>query len=492
MRAITGWLRRTRPLVSGVRGRTALAAAAVVALVLVGGVLAMLALLRGQLLGALDDSLSQAATARAELVNQGAQPGSLVDIAGDESMIWIGTGDGEALAVGGRYQPVAAPVVEHSGQPVTVIVEVVEQEPNGPGEREDNEMRVVRADTDTGVVVMVGTELEVVDETVERFGRLFLVATPVMVALVFILTWAAVGRALQPVERIRAETEEIGGRDLSRRVPLPQSSDEIRLLAETMNDMLGRLEAHQRGRQRFTADASHELKSPVANIRVLLDTHRVTDPAWLTLRSNLDREVDRLRSLIDNLLFLAAHDENRDQAVGSVEPTERVAVDDLLFAEAEILAATTRHRVDLSGVGPAIVTGHAGDLTRLVRNLVDNAARHATTTVRLACRQLDSGQRSVAGGEVVLEVADDGPGVDPGDRERIFDRFSRLDDGRDRDQGGTGLGLAIVRAVAEHHGADIEVRFSDESERTGSRFIVVFPDRADVRDGDGTGAAFAH
>ena len=188
------------------------------------------------------------------------------------------------------------------------------------------------------------------------------------------------------------------------------------------------------------------------------------DAEWPALRQRMGGELDRLRSLIDNLLFLAAHDEHGSMTV----PSTRVALDDLLFAEAEMVAATTSMGIDVAGVGPALVTGSTGHLQRMLRNLVDNAARHAHSTVILACTQADDGT-------VTVVVADDGPGVAPADRERIFERFTRLDEARDRTIGGTGLGLAIVDAVAKDHGAAVTIDYTDPDTATGARFTVTFP-----------------
>lgn len=226
-----------------------------------------------------------------------------------------------------------------------------------------------------------------------------------------------------------------------------------------MNSMLDRLEAHERSLRQFSADASHELKSPIANVRALVDTTELNDPEWSQVRSRLTGETDRLRDLVDNLLFLAASSGGRRR-----RPPAPVDLDDLVFDEAELLASTTAVSVDLSGIEPVQVLGDRGDLQRLVRNLADNAARHASGRVRFTT--------STTGSMVELRVADDGDGIAEEDRGRVFERFTRLDEARARDDGGSGLGLSIVRQIAEYHDGSITVGTADLG---GAEFRVVLP-----------------
>ena len=445
----------------GIRGRSALLAAATAAAVLVAGSLAMLWLFRTQLVDNQDQALSQAAASRIELLDSGAAPESLV---GGQTMVWIGSSDGTTLARGGSYQPVGNPLPTAHGRAETL--ELTVEETHSPGEVETERLRVVSMVSTADLVVVVGDETETVDQAVGRMAGLLGAAVPLMVLTVLGTTWLVVGRALNPVERIRSEAAAIGGGDLDRRVPIPSTDDEVRNLAETMNEMLDRLEAHDEGLRRFTADASHELKSPVANLRVLLDTGHLDDPGWTPLQQRLTHELDRLRALIDNLLYLATNNDG-----GSRTATQSVAIDDLLFAEAETVTATSELKVDVGGVGPAIVTGRRADLQRMMRNLVGNAVRHASTTVSFSCHQDD------ASGHVVASIADDGAGIELHQRDVIFERFTRLDEARDRDSGGTGLGLAIVKAVAEDHQASIAVSFADEAAKSGTRFTITFPAR---------------
>jgi signal transduction histidine kinase len=212
-----------------------------------------------------------------------------------------------------------------------------------------------------------------------------------------------------------------------------------------MNRMLSRLEASQAMQRRFVSDAAHELRSPVASIRqhaeVAIehpDHASLGDLAEVVHRENL-----RVEHLVDDLLLLA----RLDEAAPGVE--EQVDLDDLVLAEAARLGATTGLTVETGAISAARVVGSPIELGRVVRNLADNAARHARSTVMFTLRIEDD--------RVVLTVDDDGAGIDPDDRARVFDRFVRLDDARSRDGGGAGLGLAIVRAVAQAHGGTASI-----------------------------------
>jgi len=308
--------------------------------------------------------------------------------------------------------------------------------------------------------VLVGRTLDDVREARSATVPLLVIGVPVLTFVVGFVTWWITGRALRPVESIRVEVESISGGALDRRVPEPNTSDEIARLAKTMNRMLARLQASQRRQRRFVADAAHELRSPVASIReqseVALahpEISSLPDLAEVVHRENL-----RVERLVDDLLLLARLDENA-QAV-----SEQVDLDDVVLAEAARLRSSTSLTVTTNHVGAARVLGDPSAMDRVVRNLLENAARHAETTVSLSVEE--------RGGWAIVGVDDDGPGVDPDDRERVFDRFVRLDAARTRDDGGTGLGLAIVRAVAETHGGDVTV---GDSPLGGARFEVRVP-----------------
>ncbi len=449
-----------------------LLAAAVVAVALAIGAVGLLAVYRNQLMSSLDSTLSQQVTDRIRLLESGNPAESLATALEEESMVWIGFGDGTAIVTGGSLLPIENPIPPTIGVVATFDLFVEEIHPDESYiEREESAIRMASGATTDGVIVLTGAEVETVDNAVAAIGRLFALGLPPMVALVAALSWVTTGRALKPVEDIRSKAAEISGTSLAGRVPVPDSGDEVAHLATTMNAMLERIESHEYSLRQFTADASHELKSPVANLRALVDTANLDDERWPILQRQLVGESERLKDLVENLLFLASHEAGRSPG----KPVA-VALDELLFVEAELVAATGAVTVDLSEVAPAEVTGSATDLARLVRNLVDNAARHATSKIALSIDAeqgpADGEQTSTAA--ISLVIGDDGTGIEPEDRQRVFERFARIDDARTRGDGGSGLGLAIVRQIADSHGATVEIGTSPLG---GAEFRVRFPSR---------------
>ena len=262
------------------------------------------------------------------------------------------------------------------------------------------------------------------------------------------LSWAMTSRTLRPVVSMRDQVNDITANDLSLRIPVPQGDPDLAKLADTFNDMLERVEAAMSEQRRFISDASHELKSPVAATRIMLEAARSHPEAidHKALLGDLTYENERMGGIVGNLLLLAQHDES-----GLRVERHPLDLGDLLFEEASALKARSSLRVDVSGIGPVVCTADGSMIRRAVRNLLDNAARYAASTVKVSCISED--------GRVHIVVSDDGPGVAEADRERIFGRFVRLEEGRSRKQGSTGLGLAVVRTIAEDHGGT--ARFAD-------------------------------
>ena len=323
--------------------------------------------------------------------------------------------------------------------------------------------RVVGDGPNEGAVLHLAQNSDDLNETVRGLAVALATAVPIVVAALGALIWWLVGRALQPVEAIRSEVAVITGTDLERRVPVPPRDDEIARLATTMNDMLDRLAASAERQRRFVADASHELRTPITRIRteveVDINQPEHADPP-ATNRLVLD-ETETLQRLIDDLLHLARSDDNAKQ-----HQPRPVDFDDIVLQEVRRRRPTARVAIDANGVSGAHMQGDPDQLTRLVRNLLDNAIRHADREVILTLGEAASTNT------ITFTVADDGPGVPIDNRERIFERFARVDDARTRNDGGTGLGLAIVRDIAERH--DGTVRY-DETSTTGARFVVVVP-----------------
>jgi signal transduction histidine kinase len=303
-----------------------------------------------------------------------------------------------------------------------------------------------------------------VQRSIDAVTQALWVLLPGLVGFVALASWWLAGRALRPVEAIRSEAESISGETIDRRLPEPDSGDEIGRLARTMNDMLDRLESSARRQRQFVSDASHELRSPVAAIRTDLEValHEGDRADWPAVARAVLGEEARLETLLGDLLVLASDDETSSPGpkAGPVD------VADLVAEEAargrRVPVAVDRPSGDRDGA--FVVVGVASRLQRALANLVDNAARYAASTVRLSV--------SRHGDRVRVVVDDDGPGVPAIDRERIFERFARLDDSRARDRGGAGLGLAVVRSVATRHGGYV---WADAGPLGGARFTIELP-----------------
>jgi len=280
-----------------------------------------------------------------------------------------------------------------------------------------------------------------------------------------VVAWLLVGRSLAPVEAIRGEVEEISSTELHRRVPTPGGTDELARLAATMNEMLGRLERGQSRQRQLVADTSHELRSPIASIRqhaeVALAHPERTTPSELA--DTVLAESLRLARLVDDLLLLARADEHT-----LALERRSLDLDDLVLDAARALRGYDHLEVDATGVSGGRVRGDPDGLRRMVSNLAENAGRHARG--RVAFSVVEDGD------EVRLRVEDDGPGIAPADRDRVFERFVRLDAARARDAGGSGLGLAIVAELVEAHGGSTVI---GESPLGGAMVEVRLPRATD-------------
>lgn len=441
-----------------VRVRTTLAAVVVVAVAVGAGAV----LLVGALRSALIEDLEASAERRAAEVAAGLPDGdgSVLAVSdADEEMVQVVAEGGEVVAasdnIAGRD-----PVVPVSMDDSATAEVVLDDEPE--------DVLVVAEDVEVGgrrLVVLVGRAVDDVAESTATVRSLLWVGGPLLVAVVAVTTSLVVGRALAPVARIRREVEEISFSQMHRRVPVPKTRDEIARLASTMNGMLTRLDDGQDRQRRFVADASHELRSPVASLRqhaeVALAHGDRIDAGQLA--EVVLAESTRMQRLVDDLLLLARADE------GSLQRVRRpVDLDDVVFAEARRLRDLGVVRVDTSTVGAARVHGDEVPLGRVVRNLADNAARHAASSVAFALE--------TRGADVVLHIDDDGAGIPAADRQRVLERFVRLDEGRSRDAGGAGLGLAIAAEVVAAHGGTVAVA---DSPLGGARITVHLPALSD-------------
>lgn len=401
--------------------RVTLAAVLVLGIALVAGALVLVALLGSVLTGQVCADARQRATQLATPASVTASPSTGTEL------VQVIDRSGRVI---GSAQRLASPGPD-----------CVKAEPPGYGE----DFVFAAAAVESGGEVIVGRPLVDVLDSTRFVSRVLVVGVPLMMLIVGGVTWVVTGRVLAPVTAIRREVDEITATELHRRVPAVRK-DEIGLLARTMNRMLDRLQRSHESRQRFVSDASHELRSPIAAIRQnaeVAQTHpdstTVSELAATVLAEDL-----RMQQLVDDLLLLARSDEDHTEP-----PRTPVDLDDLVFAEAERLHSATDLTIDTSAVSAGQVLGDEAALARMVHNLADNAARHALSAITFSLTESD--------GTVLLAVSDDGPGIPPEDRARVFDRFVRLNSARTRDTGGTGLGLAIVAEVINHHHGTIHV-----------------------------------
>jgi signal transduction histidine kinase len=452
--------------VGTVRVRMTLLAVLIVAVALVLGAGGLVLSLRRSL----TDEIRRSAQLRAVDVAAALESGTAVDsllLAGDdESFVQVIHSSGAVVAASpnlthriavGAVAPGDARRIDH--------VSVTEHEPGtrAPEVEEEDFLVAARAagTGSAGVVVLAGRSFDIVDEAAGALTGVLVVGVPTLLVVLGASAWALVGRALAPVEAMRRQVDAITSSVLDRRVAEPPGTDEVARLATTLNSMLARLEHAQQRQQRFVSDASHELRSPLAAIRhhaEVAAAHPETTPVD-ELAAEVVGEAERLQQLVDDLLLVARVDE-QTLGVGRQE----VDVDDLALDEARRLRDTTGLRIDTSGVAAGRVLGDRALLARALRNLGENAARHARTVVALTVEE--------SGGMVRLAVEDDGPGIPPTERTNVFERFVRLDDARARDTGGTGLGLAIVREVATTHGGTVA---SGDSALGGARIEIALP-----------------
>ncbi len=364
---------------------------------------------------------------------------------------WIGSANGSEKVVGPHGRPFPQAVAaEHNvwfvGDRVIDVIQIP-----------------LESDRNPGFLVAAGPG-GAIEQSVHTLTSTLWWTLPALIALVALVAWAVTGRALRPVEVIRSEVTAITHSSLDRRVSEPRAQDEVGRLARTMNQMLDRLQGASDSQRQFVSDASHELRSPVAAIRAtgevaLAHPNRSDWPA--VVRRMLDED-DRMEKIVGDLLDLARGEEGE-------LPTALVDVDDIVLEEiARVRPGNVQIAADRVSAGR--VRGSREQLMRVVRNLLDNALRHAATTVRVSLTTDPDGVR--------LVVEDDGPGIPVADRDRVFERFTRLDEGRARDSGGLGLGLAMVRSIAERHGGTVTIADPGIDDLPGARLEVLLP-RAD-------------
>jgi signal transduction histidine kinase len=442
-----------RPRV-GLRTRATLLGVVVSALLLSAGAVLLASTLENRLTDASDQLSRSRVEDLLELAESGDLPAELRTV-NDDGVAQVVGPDGTVLAaspnIGGR--PAIADLDATASPRVATFT--------APDDAETETYRVWYAagpSADGTVTVYVGSSLEAVDEASAALRRALWIGVPVAVLALGTLLWLLIGRSLARLDRIRAEVDRISAENLHARVPGGAVDDEVGRLAATMNAMLERLDAAAQRQHDLIADVSHDLQSPLAAQRVALElalTYPDHVDLWSLHTEVLGATAD-MESLVRDLLVLAAAD------AGQVAEPALVDLDELVLEEAIRARTTSRVPIDTSGVSAAPAWANPDDVRRIARNLLDNAAAHAATGVRVAV-EVDGD------GRARLDVVDDGPGVPEEHRARIFERFHRVDTARSR--GGSGLGLAIARSLTERSGGDLCLVPGS----TGAHFRLVLP-----------------
>jgi signal transduction histidine kinase len=443
-------------LPGSVRNQTTVVAAGVVSVALILAAFGLVGLLRHRLI----DAERVAARVRADDVVALARTGTLPN-----PLSFPGEDSGATQVLDAKGKVIAATENIEDDSPLSTLrPDVGDHESvimTGLPMEEDDRYLIVATTAVVGgkrVTVQAAASLESADDTLATLTRTLLWGVPALILLVAATTRLLVGLALRPVGAITDEVADITQADLHRRVPEPGSSDEIARLAITMNEMLARLEASSARQQRFVADASHEMRSPLASSRAVLEVAALHPGSVDNLLAAIgDSLIDhqRLETLVADLLTLARLDgsETRKRRVPTdLEALTRTVVDRRV--EPDVTFACT---------GPAIALVDGAQIDRVLTNLLDNAARHRRSRTDVTVGRGDT--------TVDITVDDDGPGVPEPERNRVFEPFTRLDAARTADQG-TGLGLAIVAEIVGD--LDGKVRLVD-SPLGGARFVVSLP-----------------
>lgn len=465
-------LRALTPSHWGVRRRATVAAALLMVVALLCSGLLLLEVLKNNIVSsAHDQAVASQQQVLAKLTHRGGGPGAV--------SVWSGADLVDFMRLAG--QPgVLVQLLDASGHvmaasPASGLDVRLESPALPPGETYESTDGGTGASGDTddyvyvseGIYVnnrpatlVVAVPLSLQRGTLAVVLLFVLLGGPLLVLLGALVMWWLTGQALKPVRRITEQVRLIGGANLDERVDVPPTGDEIARLATTMNGMLDRLQASDRAQRRFVADASHELRSPLATLATTLEVAR-SDPsgeAWQELSPVLVSQSRRMARLVRDLLTLArADDAGLDMRVTDVDMDEVVSEE-----IARVRPALSPHlQVHIE---PVRLRADASRLQQVVRNLLSNAERHAESLIAVRL----TAERDHA----VLTVVNDGETIAPGDRERVFERFVRLDASRARDTGGSGLGLAISREIVLAHGGTIA---ADADPEGRCRFTVTLP-----------------
>jgi signal transduction histidine kinase len=457
-RGLRYWWRRR-----SLRARITVLATALFTLTLILAGIALLLTVGRSLVNTLDTSAQRTGSEVAALVQANKLPDQVLAGSGGVSLVQVVDAQNRVIAA----SPGADAAVSmlrtdelpraRSGKSLTV---------SGNRASIDEPLRViaVRADIAAGErTVLVATDLGRVLDSSRLLQRYLLFGGPVGVFVMAALTWWLVGLTLRPVDALQRGAAQLSAAGLSRsRLPVPTAQDEIHSLATTLNDMLDRLDSATGKQRRFVGDAAHELRSPIASLRLQLEiAGRLGESQELRdLTTDALVDVERLSNLIDDLLALARSDER-----GALTHRAPVRLTDLVcsvtsgYRDARVAVTAGRDST-------AVVIADRDGLHRVLVNLIDNAIRYARSEVTVSVSSSPSEPNWA-----LLSVADDGPGVPANKRERVFDRFYRLDTARSRAEGGTGLGLSIVREIVTAHAGTVTLHDNEP----GLRVQILLP-----------------
>jgi signal transduction histidine kinase len=459
-------LRRSWPLrwwaQQSLRARLTLIATALFTLAVATGTVLVLVLQHKSLVRVLDASAQKTATDIARQIQQGKQSTTVVPTAGGVFEVQVVDAGNNVIATSpgaDRFVPILDP------DQVRMVRAGARLDIDSP--ISDTRLRVLGASVGDETVLVV-TDLKQIDDSLRILTRVALIGGPLAVLLMAVATYSVVALTLRPVATLRHGAADITAAGLAdQRLPVSSAQDEIHRLAVTLNAMLDRIDAATKHQRTFVGDAAHELRSPLASLRVQLEVAKRLGPAedWPALVDDVLVDVDRLDRLVEDLLALA----RQDEAGGMPRRSEPVAMAELV----ETVVAGYRHArvpVTITASTPATVDGDPDGLRRVAVNLVDNAVRHARSEVTVG---LEAGM--LAGRPTVtLRITDDGTGIPAAERERVFDRFYRLAASRSRESGGTGLGLPIVRDTVRAHGGTVRLTSRPDA-RPGLQANVILP-----------------
>ena len=442
------------------RARITIVSSTLFAIAILAGTVLLIGILRVSLIRSIDSSASKSGDDLADLFNKGNQPkvilagssGDYVQVVDANDRVLGSSPGADAIKAMLKFDDLAR---ARDGHRITIA---------GDWAGIDSNLRVtgVPAGDDT---ILLATSLARLDQSVHILRTVSLVGCPLAVLIMAIATYWIVGRTLRPVAGLRLGAEEITAAGLADlRLPVPDAQDEVQRLAVTLNAMLDRIDASTKRQRMFVGDAAHELRSPLASLRVQLEVAERLGSStdWHSVVEDSLVDVNRLELLVDDLLAMA----RLDEAGGALRHREMVELDCLVSRTVEGYAMA---RVPVTAsVEPVVVEGDPDGLRRVIVNLIDNAVRYARTGVEVSVApgSLRSGPATVQ-----LDIADDGPGIPAHERQRVFDRFYRVGGSRSRESGGTGLGLPIVRDLVRSHGGT--VRLTDN--KPGLRAIITLP-----------------